>query len=344
MSVFWRAGRLSGNVSSLVRARAGYATQAAKKPKILITGSLGQLGSELSKVLRAKYGVANVIESDIRKAPESNTGPFIYGDVLSYYQLESIVVNERIDWVVHFSALLSAIGEQNPQKALAVNVTGFQNVLELAKVHNLRLFCPSTIGAFGPTTPRENTPDLTIMRPTTIYGITKVHMELLGEYYHARYGVDFRSLRYPGVISADTEPGGGTTDYAVDIYHWALKKGNYSCFLSENTRLPMMYMPDCLKATVMMLEADPAVLKQRTYNVSAMSFTPAEIASSIRAHIPGLKMEYKPDFRQKIADSWPMSLDDSCARNDWGWGSEYDLNAMTADMIVRLRKRLNIPA
>ncbi|KJE88552.1 L-threonine dehydrogenase [Capsaspora owczarzaki ATCC 30864] len=312
-------------------------TAPGKSPRILITGSLGQLGSELAKMLRAKYGKENVVTSDIRKPDVPEDGPFKYIDVLNYQQMEALIVDHRIDWVVHFSALLSAIGEQQPAKALQVNIQGFQNIVDLAKVHKLRVFCPSTIGAFGPTTPADNTPDLTIMRPTTIYGITKVHMELMGEYYHNRYGVDFRSLRYPGVISAESLPGGGTTDYAVDIFHHALKTGEYTCFLSEKTRLPMMYMHDCLKGTMMMLEAPNEQLKQRVYNLAAFSFTPEEIAEQIRKHVP-LKVAYRPDFRQAIADSWPRSLDDTNARQDWQWSHDYDLKTMVGEMLTKLRR------
>ena len=268
------------------------------------------------------------------------------------------MVDRNIDWIVHLSALLSVTSEQQMEKAQAVNLTGFMNVIELGRQHRLRIFCPSTIGAFGPSTPRDGTPDLTIMRPTTIYGITKVYMELMGEYYHRRFGVDFRSVRYPGIISAETEPGGGTTgkpsttslrheilnewsllDYAVDIFHSALKKKSYKCYLSENTRLPMMYIPDCLNGTVKFLEAPESQLKQRVYNVAAFSFTPAEIAAAIQKHIPEFTISYAPDFRQAIADSWPRSLDDSNARAQWGWKTEFDLDAMVADMFKRLKGR-----
>lgn len=315
-----------------------FSTSQKASPRILITGSLGQLGSGLAHQLRKKHGNDNVIASDIKKPSGSILeGPFVYADVLDYRQLESIVVNYKIDWIVHFSALLSAVGEKFVDKALAVNITGFQNIIDLGKNHNLRIFCPSTIGAFGPSTPRQNTPDLTIMRPTTIYGITKVHMELMGEYYNKRYGVDFRSLRYPGVISADTAPGGGTTDYAVEIYHEALKHKKYTCFLSENTSLPMIYLPDCLEGTVQMLEAPREQLKQCVYNMAAFSFTPKQLTESIRKYIPELEVNYKPDFRQNIADSWPQSLDDQNARNDWGWKNKFDLDLMSKDMIEKLK-------
>jgi len=309
-----------------------------RKPKIFITGSLGQLGSGLATQLRKTYGSDNVIMSDIRKPEEGITGssPFVYADVLNYSSLEKIIVEHRVDWIIHFSALLSAIGELYMDKALAINNIGFQNIMELAKVHKLKVFCPSTIGAFGPTTPRDHTPDLTIMRPTTIYGITKVHMELLGEYYNRRFGVDFRSLRYPGVISADTAPGGGTTDYAVDIFHQALKSGKYTCFLSENTRLPMMYLPDCLKATVQAIEVPRTQFKQCVYNLAAFSFTPKELANAIKKRLPHFEISYAPDFRQQIADSWPMSLDDSNARKDWSWKNDFSLDDMVDEMLRKL--------
>jgi len=288
--------------------------------------------------IREKYGSSNVIASDIRKPSQAilESGPFVYADVMNRPQLESLIVDFRIDFLVHFSALLSAVGEKNPERALAVNMTGFQNILELAKIHNLRLFMPSTIGAFGPSTPIQNTPDITIMRPTTIYGITKLHGELLGEYYHKKFGVDFRSARYPGIISADTPPGGGTTDYAVDIFHYAIANKPYSCFLSPTTRLPMMYLPDCLKGTIQLLEADSSTLTQRTYNMGAFSFTPAELYQLIQARISQFKIGYNPDFRQAIAQSWPQSIDDSNARRDWGWNPDFSIERMVDDMLLRL--------
>ncbi|KAJ2356224.1 hypothetical protein H4S01_006747, partial [Coemansia sp. RSA 2610] len=227
-----------------------------RPPRVLVTGSLGQLGSTMVNSLRAKFGQENVIASDIKKPTleQRSTGPFVYADVLNYRALDQIVVDYGIDWVVHFSAILSALGERNPALGLSVNINGFQNVLELAKNHGLRLLSPSTMGAFGPTTPKDATPDLTIMRPNTIYGITKVHMELLGEYYCEKFGVDFRSLRYPGIISADSPPGGGTTDYAVDIFHAALKHNRFTSFLDADTRLPMAYIDDCITGTMQLLE------------------------------------------------------------------------------------------
>ncbi|CAO3569048.1 unnamed protein product [Mortierella alpina] len=322
------------------------AAGAVRHPRVLVTGSLGQLGSGLVKELRSMYGNENVVASDIRKAPDEfmATGPFVYADVMNYSMLERIVVDWRIDWVVHYSALLSAVAEKNPQLALSVNMTGFQNVLELAKVHRLRLYSPSTIGAFGPTTPKVNTPDLTIMRPNTIYGITKLHMELLGEYYREKFGVDFRSARYPGILSADTPPGGGTTDYAVDIFHHAIRHGHYDCFLSKDTRLPMMYLSDCIKGTVDHL-THPTPLPQTVYNIAAVSFTPEELAAEIRKHLPNFTISYpdpkNPDFRQVIADSWPGSLDDSMARRDFGWKEQYGLQNMVKLMLDKIQAQVD---
>jgi threonine 3-dehydrogenase len=231
-------------------------------------------------------------------------------------------------------------GEMNPQLAMKLNTRGIENILDLATMNHtrqMRVYAPSTIAVFGPTSPKVMTPNVTVMRPTTIYGVTKVYLELLGEYYHKKFGVDFRSLRYPGIISSASMPGGGTTDYAVEIYHEALKTGEYTCFLSENSEMPMMYMPDCIKATIDFVEAEPETLKSRTYNVTGCSFTPKQVAESIQQHIPDFNIVYKPDFRQEIADSWPYSIDDSEARDDWGWQHEYGLDAITEDMLSVLR-------
>lgn len=318
----------------------GFST-VSKSPRILITGSLGQIGTELVGVLRKKYGKDNVIASDIRRAPAELDGPYRYLDVLDYNAMASTVVDNDINWLIHNSSLLSATGERNPQLALDVNMNGLKNALECAKNFNLRVLAPSSIAVFGPTTPREDTQDLTIMRPTTIYGITKLHLELLGEYYHNRWGVDFRSLRYPGVISSEALPGGGTTDYAVEIFYEALKHGHYSSFLNKESALPMMYMSDCLRCTVELLEAEPKRLTQRIYNVTAMSFTPEQLGAAIKKYIKHFELAYAPaDFRQNIANSWPKSLDDSAARRDWGWKHEVDLDVMTRHMLKRLSERL----
>ncbi|KAF9167919.1 hypothetical protein DFQ26_002373 [Actinomortierella ambigua] len=318
-------------------------TTAPRHPRVLVTG---QLGSGLVKELRSMYGRDNVVASDIRKASDDlmTSGPFVYADVMNYNMLERIVVDWRIDWIVHYSALLSAVAEKNPALALSVNMTGFQNVLELAKVHRLRIYSPSTIGAFGPSTPKNNTPDLTIMRPNTIYGITKLHMELLGEYYREKFNVDFRSARYPGILSADTPPGGGTTDYAVDIFHHAIRHGHYNCFLAKDTRLPMMYLNDCIRGTIDHL-VHPTPLPQSVYNLAAVSFTPEELTKEIQKHLPHFTISYpdpaNPDFRQAIADSWPASLDDSHARRDFGWKEEFGLENMVKTMLDKIQAQVD---
>ncbi|XP_053434520.1 L-threonine 3-dehydrogenase, mitochondrial [Nycticebus coucang] len=305
-------------------------------PRVLITGGLGQLGVGLANLLRKRFGKDNVILSDIRKPPNHvfHSGPFIYSDILDYKSLREIVVNNRITWLFHYSALLSAVGEANVSLARAVNITGLHNILDVAAEHSVRLFVPSTIGAFGPTSPRNPTPDLCIQRPRTIYGVSKVHAELMGEYYHYRYGLDFRCLRYPGIISADSQPGGGTTDYAVQIFHDAAKHGKFKCNLDSSTRLPMMYIDDCLRATLEVMEAPAKSLSRRTYNISAMSFTPQELALELLKHIPEFQITYNVDaVRQAIADGWPMNLDDSNARKDWGWKHDFDLPELVTTML-----------
>jgi len=312
------------------------------KPRILVTGSVGQIGTELVSALRTRYGVSNVIASDIKAPPRDfPEGPFVWADVMNYDVMARVILENRIDSVIHLASLLSAIGEQNPQLAMKLNTRGIENVLELARLNKLKVFSPSTIAVFGASSPRDMTPDETIMRPSTIYGVTKVYLELLGEYYHRKYGVDFRSVRYPGVISNLGLPGGGTTDYAVEIYHEAVKKGSYTCFLREETQMPMMYMPDCIDAVIQLMEAPAERLTQRVYNVTSFSLTPMEVTKSIQELMPNFQVKYQPDYRQSIADSWPKSLDDSKARQDWGWNPGFDLRAMTKDMLEALKHKYN---
>ncbi|KAE8278683.1 L-threonine 3-dehydrogenase, mitochondrial [Larimichthys crocea] len=311
----------------------------ADHPKVLITGGLGQLGVGLAKLLRRRFGKNNVILSDIKKPPTDVylNGPFIFSDILDYKNLREIVVNNNISWLVHYSAVLSAVGESNVALAKEVNITGLHNILDIATEHGLRVFVPSTIGAFGPSSPKDPTPDLCVQRPRTIYGVSKVHAELMGEYYHHRYGLDFRCLRYPGIISADSQPGGGTTDYAVQIFHAAVKTGCFECNLRSDTRLPMMYIDDCLRATLEILEAPADTLISRTYNINAMSFTPHSLTQEIQKVLPDLKVTYNVDpVRQAIADGWPMALEDSAARRDWGWKHEYDLPELVQTMLTHI--------
>lgn len=333
---FWRLP-FRGALRKTIPARfVRFVSHLEQEPRILITGSLGQLGPGVAKQLRGLYGTDNVICSDVVKAPRPilESGPFIYADILDYKNLQSIVVDYSIDWIVHFSALLSAIGEQNVSEALKINIYGFHNIIELSRRYKLKLFSPSTIGAFGPDSPRNPTPDITIQRPRTIYGVSKVHMELMGEYYNYRYGVDFRSCRFPGVISADSSPGGGTTDYAVEIFHSALKYGKFNCYLRPDTCMPMIYLPDVIRATVDILKCPNEWLSVRTYNITAMSFTPEELATEIRKYIPNLEVDYVPDqLRQSIADGWPEVLDDSRARKDWKWKEDYDLPKLVYAML-----------
>ncbi|EDV25458.1 uncharacterized protein TRIADDRAFT_24631, partial [Trichoplax adhaerens] len=287
---------------------------------------------------RQLYGNDSIINSDINKPTdeESHDGPFCYINVVNKNDMQKCIVENKVDWLVHYSALLSAVGEQNPELAMQVNIDGFQNVIDIARQYRLRIFCPSTIGAFGADSPRNPTPDITIQRPRTIYGVSKVYMELLGEYYHHRFGVDFRSLRYPGIISAGM-PGGGTTDYAIEMFYAALRTGKYKCYLRKDSRLPMMYLPDCIRATAEILQAPDETFRMRTYNVTAMSFTPEELAYEIKKYVPHFEISYEPDARQAIADSWPEVFDDSNARRDWGWQHEYDLSAMVAEMITLVK-------
>jgi len=313
--------------------------------RILVTGACGQIGSELTMELRQRYGHENVVATGHRTKPSEKlrqSGPFEFIDVTRRETVEEVVKKYDIDTIYHLAALLSAIGEAKPQLAWDVNVNGLYNVLEVVRERELtRVFCPSSIAVFGPDTPRGNTPQETILRPTTMYGVTKVAGELLCDYYFMRFGVDVRGARYPGIISNETLPGGGTTDYAVEIFYEALKHKRYTCFLKEDTVLPMMYMPDCIKATIDLMEADLSKLKHHSdFNLAAISFSPAELAAEIKKHIPEFTCEYEPDFRQAIADSWPMTIDDSAAREEWGWEPSYDLAAMTADMLEKLRQRI----
>ena len=309
-------------------------------PKILIIGACGQIGTELTKKLREEYGTNNVIASDVRKTdPEFvSSGPFEVVNALDFNQIEHTIEKHGVTDVYLMAALLSATAEKNPAFAWDLNMNSLFHVLNLAKAGKIeKIFWPSSIAVFGPTTPKQNTPQYTVMEPSTVYGISKQSGERWCEYYHNIYGVDVRSIRYPGLISWSTPPGGGTTDYAVDIYHKALENGSYTCFLSEDTRLPMMYMDDAIRATIEIMKAPAENIKIRSsYNLSAMDFTPKEITAAIQQQLPEFTISYEPDFRQKIADSWPQSIDDSSARADWGWNHDFNLQSMTADMLAHL--------
>ena len=310
-------------------------------PKILIIGACGQIGTELTQKLRSIYGTENVIASDIRKLNIDvvNSGPFEVINALDFNQIEHLVEVHQITDVYLMAALLSATAEKNPAFAWDLNMNSLFHVLNLAKAKKIKkIFWPSSIAVFGPTTPKENTPQYTIAEPSTVYGISKQSGERWCEYYNHIFGVDVRSIRYPGLISWSSPPGGGTTDYAVDIFHKALSDKKYECFLSSETKMPMMYMEDAINATVKIMQAETKNVKIRSsYNLAAMSFTPTEIASEIKKYIPDFKISYKPDFRQKIADSWPASIDDDFARKDWGWKHKYDLSEMTIDMLRHLQ-------
>ncbi len=312
--------------------------------RILVTGATGQIGSELTLLLREKYGGENVVAAGHRRPPSpklAQTGPFIVLDVTDREALERTVREHAIEVIYHLAAVLSAAGEKDPQLAWRVNMDGLYNVLEVARQQGMKqVFWPSSIAVFGPRTPRENTPQDTVLSPTTMYGVTKVAGEALCEYYYLRYGLDVRGLRFPGIISSETPPGGGTTDYAVEIFYRAIEGKPYTCFVRPDTVLPMMYMPDCLKATLQLMEADPPHLRYRVYNVTALSFSAEELAREIGKHVPGFQVQYEPDFRQEIADSWPRTIDDSAAREDWGWQPDYDLARMVEDMLARLGQRL----
>jgi nucleoside-diphosphate-sugar epimerase len=296
---------------------------------------------ELTLALRKIYGNANVVASDLREQNPllEGTGPYVSLDVMNKEMLHVQVIRQNITQIYLLAAILSATGEKNPNLAWNLNMTGLLNVLDIAREEKIRkVYWPSSIAVFGPTSPKQNCPQKTVIEPITVYGISKYAGEFWCNYYFQRYGVDVRSLRYPGLISYKSAPGGGTTDYAVEIFHEALEENRYDCFLEKDTYLPMMYMPDAIKATIELMEAPASKIKVRTaYNVSGMSFSPAEIAAEIKKHLPNFSIQYKPDYRQTIANSWPQSIDDTVARNDWGWKEEYNLSAMTKDMLDNLK-------
>ena len=310
--------------------------------RILVTGALGQIGSELVNALRARYGEEAVVASDIRMPPRGTDGPFDFVDCTNQRSLQEVIRRHDVRTIYHLAALLSAVAESKPQVAWDVNMGGLYRVLEVARETRCAVFFPSSIGAFGPDTPPDHTPQDTVQRPVTMYGVTKVAGELLCDYYHHRFRVDTRGVRFPGLISHGAPPGGGTTDYAVEIFHEAIRHRHYTCFLGPDTRLDMMYMPDAMKAAIEVMEVDPSRLVHRNaFNVTAMNFTPEELAAEIRKHIPDFKIDYNVDpVRQAIADSWPNSLDDRAAREEWGWNPEYGLAAMVQDMLENLGKKL----
>ena len=310
------------------------------KDKILVIGASGQIGVELTLALRKTYGNANVVASDLREENEllKGTGPYLSLDVMNKEMLHVQVIRQNITQIYLLAAILSATGEKNPNLAWSLNMQSLLNVLDIAKEEKLaKVYWPSSIAVFGPTSPKQNCPQQTIIEPTTVYGISKYAGEFWCNYYHQRWGLDVRSIRYPGLISYKSAPGGGTTDYAIEIFHEALEEKKYECFLQEDTYLPMMYMPDAIKATIELMEAPADKIKIRTsYNISGMSFSPKEIGAEIKLHLPEFSMTYKPDYRQQIANSWPQSIDDTEARNDWDWKEDYDLRRMTKDMLENL--------
>ena len=312
------------------------------KEKILVIGASGQIGVELTLALRKIYGNANVVASDLREQNSllEGTGPYVSLDVMNKEMLHVQVIRQGITQIYHLAAILSATGEKNPGLAWHLNMQGLLNVLDISREEKIhKVYWPSSIAVFGPTSPKKNCPQQTIIEPTTVYGISKYAGEFWCNYFHQRFGVDVRSLRYPGLISYKSPPGGGTTDYAIEIFYEALEEKKYECFLDENTYLPMMYMPDAIRATIELMEAPGDKISIRTsYNISAMSFSPKEIGAEIKKHVPDFKISYKPDYRQAIANSWPQSIDDSVARKDWGWKEEFDLPAMTSDMFANLGK------
>jgi len=310
------------------------------KEKILVIGASGQIGVELTLALRKIYGNANVVASDLREQNPllEGTGPYVSLDVMNKEMLHVQVIRQNITQIYLLAAILSATGEKNPNLAWSLNMQSLLNVLDIAREEKLtKVYWPSSIAVFGPTSPKQNCPQQTIIEPTTVYGISKYAGEFWCNYYFQRFGVDVRSMRYPGLISYKSAPGGGTTDYAVEIFHEALEEKKYECFLSEDTYLPMMYMPDAIRSTIELMEAPANKISIRTsYNLSGMSFSPKEIAAEIKKHIPEFEITYKPDYRQAIANSWPQSIDDTVARNDWGWKEEYDLSKMVKDMLANL--------
>ena len=310
------------------------------KEKILVIGASGQIGVELTLALRKIYGNANVVASDLREENDllKGTGPYVSMDVMNKEMLHVQVIRQNITQIYLLAAILSATGEKNPNLAWSLNMQSLLNVLDIAKEEKIhKVYWPSSIAVFGPTSPKKNCPQQTVIEPITVYGISKYAGEFWCNYYHQRWGLDVRSIRYPGLISYKSAPGGGTTDYAVEIFHEALEEKSYECFLQPDTYLPMMYMPDAIKATLELMEAPEEKIKIRTsYNISGMSFSPKEIAVEIKKHIPEFTISYKPDYRQQIANSWPQSIDDSVARNDWGWQEDFDLSAMTKDMFGNL--------
>jgi len=311
-----------------------------RKEKILVIGASGQIGVELTLALRKLYGENQVVAADLREQNPllQGTGPYVSLDVMNKEMLHVQIIRQNITQVYLLAAILSATGEKNPSLAWNLNMQGLLNVLDIAREEKLsKVFWPSSIAVFGPSSPRINCPQQTVIEPTTVYGISKYAGEFWCNYYWNRFGVDVRSIRYPGLISYKSEPGGGTTDYAVEIYREALTNKKYTCFLKEDTYLPMMYMPDAIRATLELMEASASSIKFRTsYNVSAMSFSPREVCASIQQHIPAFEMKVVPDYRQQIADSWPQSIDDQAARSDWGWKEEYNLDMMTTDMLKNL--------
>ena len=310
------------------------------KEKILVIGASGQIGVELTLALRKIYGNSNVVASDLREQNPllEGTGPYVSLDVMNKEMLHVQVIRQGITQIYHLAAILSATGEKNPGLAWHLNMQGLLNVLDIAREEKMhKVYWPSSIAVFGPTSPKKNCPQQSIIEPTTVYGISKYAGEFWCNYFYQRFGVDVRSLRYPGLISYKSPPGGGTTDYAIEIFHEALEEKKYECFLDENTYLPMMYMPDAIRATIELMEAPADKISIRTsYNISGMSFSPKEIGNEVKKHIADFTISYKPDYRQAIANSWPQSIDDSVARRDWGWKEEYDLSAMTKDMFDNL--------